>query len=108
MLVLAERLPDTAQVSNWSTAWVGLDAMLATGLLSTGILLLRRDARHRLAAAATGALLVTDAWFDVMTSAAGSERAFAIVLAIGAELPLAALCAALALRVPPPDRTPDI
>ncbi|MFC9972878.1 hypothetical protein ACFVH6_18500 [Spirillospora sp. NPDC127200] len=98
MYALAIRLPDTAQVSNWSAAWVGLDAMLAAGLLSTGALLARRDARHGLTAAATGALLLMDAWFDVLTSAEGGARATALLLAVGAELPLAALCGVLAVR----------
>ncbi|WP_218005908.1 hypothetical protein [Actinomadura hibisca] len=98
MYTLAVQLPATAQVSNWSAAWVGLDAMLAAGLLSTGVLLARRDARHGLTAAATGALLLMDAWFDVLTSADGGARATALLLAVGAELPLAALCGVLAVR----------
>ncbi|WP_225993452.1 hypothetical protein [Actinomadura rudentiformis] len=98
MYVLATRLPSTTEVSNWSTAWVGLDAMLAAGLVSTGVLLRRKDSRHTLTAAATASLLVMDAWFDVTTSAGGAERATAVALAAGVELPLAALCAALAVR----------
>jgi hypothetical protein len=97
MGVLAAHLPDTAQVSNWALAWVGLDAMIAAGLVSTGTLLIRGDNRHTLTAAATAALLVMDAWFDV-TTAGESGRAGAIALAAGAELPAAALCAVLAVR----------
>uniref|UniRef100_UPI000AD60E15 hypothetical protein n=1 Tax=Actinomadura kijaniata TaxID=46161 RepID=UPI000AD60E15 len=103
---LAARLPSTAQVSNWSAAWVGLDVMLAAGLLGTGALVLRRDARYGLTAAATGALLVMDAWFDVLTSASGSERAVAAALAAGVELPLAALCGILAARALSMEKSP--
>ncbi|MES9606677.1 hypothetical protein [Actinomadura sp. NPDC000929] len=98
MCMLAATMPSTATVSNWSAAWVGLDAMEAAALLGTGVLLVRRDPRHGLAAAAAGALLAVDAWFDVTTSAPGAERTVAIALAAGVELPLAALCAVLASR----------
>ncbi|WP_192808768.1 hypothetical protein [Actinomadura montaniterrae] len=98
MFVLARALPSSTQVSNWSMAWVGLDALIAAGLLGTGILLSRRDPRHGLTAAATGALLTMDAWFDVLTSAPGAERALAVAMAAGLELPLACACAVLAVR----------
>ncbi|GAA3926394.1 hypothetical protein GCM10023085_04730 [Actinomadura viridis] len=96
--VLAARLPSTTTVSHWSTAWAGLDALVATGLLTTGVLMARGDVRHGLTAAATGSLLVMDAWFDVTTAAPGAGRRLAVALAVGAELPVAAVCAALALR----------
>ncbi|MFI6144287.1 LPXTG cell wall anchor domain-containing protein [Streptomyces sp. NPDC051109] len=98
MVVLARTLPQTAEVSNWSTAWIGLDAMLAAGLSGTGLLLGRSDPRAAPLAAATAALLLTDAWFDVTTAAGGGARAAAVALAVCAELPLAALCAAVAAR----------
>ncbi|MEW2356843.1 hypothetical protein [Spirillospora sp. NPDC029432] len=97
MGVLAVRLPETAQVSNWAVAWIGLDAVIAAGLVSTGVLLARGDNRHTLTAAATAGLLVMDAWFDVAT--AGEDgRALAIALALGAGLPAAAQCALVAVR----------
>jgi hypothetical protein len=37
-------------------------------------------------------MLVCDAWFDIVTSQAGSEMFEAIAEAVVAELPLAALC----------------
>ncbi|MQY08306.1 hypothetical protein [Actinomadura macrotermitis] len=98
VFTLAAQLPSSTQVSNWSAAWIGLDLMLAAGLAGTGLLFARRDARHGLTAAATAALLVMDAWFDVLMSPAGGERALALALAAGAELPLAAACAVLAAR----------
>ncbi|MFJ8308056.1 MULTISPECIES: hypothetical protein [unclassified Streptomyces] len=99
MVVLAKTLPQTTEVSNWSTAWIGLDAMLAVGLTGTGVLLKRNDPRVAQLAAATGALLVMDAWFDV-TTAAPAELATALTLALAAELPLAVACAVVALRKP--------
>ncbi|MET9463925.1 hypothetical protein ABZY44_03700 [Streptomyces sp. NPDC006544] len=97
MVVLARTLPQSAEVSHWATAWIGLDVMLAAGLTGTGLLLRRRDSRVAPVAAATAALLVADAWFDVTTSA-GGEQVVALLLAAGVELPLAALCASVAAR----------
>ncbi len=98
MWVLATTMPSTATVSNWSAAWVGLDAMEAAALLGTGVLFVRRDPRYGLGAAVAAALLAADAWFDVATAMPGAARASAIALAAGVELPLAALCAVLAAR----------
>ncbi|WP_184503301.1 hypothetical protein [Streptomyces botrytidirepellens] len=100
LYVLARTLPSTTQVSHWNLAWVGLDALESLGLLSTAVLRMRGDDRHRVTAAATGTLLVVDAWFDTVTAASGGELAGALAMALGAELPLAAVCAALALGAP--------
>ncbi|MEU6863943.1 hypothetical protein ABZ924_11805 [Streptomyces sp. NPDC046876] len=100
MAVLAVTLPPTAEVAHWSAAWIGLDVLLAAGLGGTGVLLRRRDPRAAPLAAATGALLLVDAWFDVTLSAPGTGQTTALVLAVCAELPLAAACAAVALRRP--------
>lgn len=100
MVVLARTLPRTTEVSNWSTAWVGLDALLAVGLTGTGVLLRRNDPRVAQVAAATAAVLLVDAWFDVTTSAPGAELATALTLALTAELPMAVTCAVVALRRP--------
>jgi hypothetical protein len=68
------------------------------GLLGTGLLMLRRDIRYRLTAAATSSLLLVDAWFDIVTSAPGADRLAAVVMAAAMELPIAVLCAILAAR----------
>lgn len=49
-------------------------------------------------AAATAALLAMDAWFDVTTSLGTGQQGIALLLAAGAELPLALACAAVAVR----------
>jgi hypothetical protein len=76
--------------------WIGLDAMEAAGLIATGVALARGDRRRIATASATTMLLVTDAWFDVLTAAPGLERTVATLMAAGVELPLAAVCAAVA------------
>ncbi|GLY88090.1 hypothetical protein [Actinoallomurus iriomotensis] len=101
LFVLAFGLPATAVAAHWSTAWVGFDSLEALGLITTGMLLRRRDPRGCLAAAATAPLPVVDAWFDVVTAAPGGDRAVAVAMAVFPELPLAVVCAVLAIRTLP-------
>lgn len=81
-----------------AAAWVALDALEAVALLTAGSRLLRADSRHRAPAAAAAVLLLADACIDLATAAPGPELAVAVAMALAAELPLAALCAALAAR----------
>ncbi|MFJ4002287.1 hypothetical protein ACIPWL_02350 [Streptomyces sp. NPDC090023] len=80
-----------------AAAWVALDAVEAAALLTAGSRLLRHDPRHRAPAAAAAVLLLADACVDVATSPPGPELALAVAMAVCAELPLAALCTALAV-----------
>ncbi|MEU8682424.1 hypothetical protein [Streptomyces sp. NPDC048611] len=90
---LAGTLPPAEAV-----AWVALDSLEAVALLVTGTRLLHGDARHRAPAAAAAVLLLADACLDLATAAPGAELVTAVAMAIGAELPLAGLCAGLAWR----------
>lgn len=101
LFVLAVSLPGRATAQHWGVAWVGLDSLEALGLTCTGLLLRRRDPRASLTAAATATLLLVDAWFDMLTSAAGTERVIAVLMAGGVELPIAGLCVLLAVRLFP-------
>ena len=92
-------LPATAHAGHWSLAWTGLDAAEAAAALATAALLTRSDPRASLTAAAGGAFLLTDAWFDVCTSAPGLDRCLAVAEAVFAELPLAAAAFWLAARL---------
>ncbi|MFI0740900.1 hypothetical protein ACH4PU_22855 [Streptomyces sp. NPDC021100] len=98
LFVLATSLPSETTAAKWSAAWVGLDALEALALITTGVLAVRRHALHTLTAAVAATLLVADAWFDVMTAAPGADLASALVMAAAAELPLAAVCAVAAAR----------
>ena len=100
IVALAIWLPGTAQAHHWSTAWAGLDVLEALGSAATGVLGVCRHPAHRQTAAATATLLLVDAWFDLATSAPGGAEAAALLMAVFAELPLAGLCAWLALRSP--------
>ncbi|MFI8913930.1 hypothetical protein ACIGW4_20250 [Streptomyces sp. NPDC053513] len=83
-----------------AAAWVTLDALEAAALITAGSRLLHGDHRHRVPAAAAALLLVADACVDLATAAPGAELATAVVMAVVAEIPLAALCAMLAVRPP--------
>ncbi len=103
-VLLSMALPATAQAQHWSLAWTGLDAAEALAALATAVLLAHGDRRAALTAAAGGALLLTDAWFDVCTSAPGLDHALAVAEAACAEVPLAGAACWLALRLIAPTR----
>jgi hypothetical protein len=94
-LWLALSLPSRKLAEHWDLAWVGFDLILAAALLGTAVSLVRGSPLLRSFAAGTGALLASDAWFDVVTASTSRERWFAIGLAAVAELPLAGICFAL-------------
>ena len=99
---LARTLPSIALARHWSLAWVGLDSGIAMGMIGTAWLGYRGDERIVPVAVATATLMVTDAWFDLCTSAPGLSFGWALAGA-AVELPLAALCVLLAFaaRRPP-------
>ena len=85
-------LPERELSRNYDVAWAGYDVILLIGLVSTGVTALRRSRRLPIAAAATGALLTADAWFDVLTTPGGWGMVEAVAMSLLAELPLAAVC----------------
>lgn len=94
IMVLAATVRDAA-------GWVALDVLEACCLLATAHRLRRAGGRHRPSAALAALLLTADAWCDLRTAAPGADLAVAVAMALLAELPLAALCATLALRPAP-------
>ena len=83
----------TRQISrHYDAAWVGFDIFELIALGATGYLALRRSRYLAVAAASAATLLVTDAWFDVLTSPR-HKLLEAVVLAVVIELPLAGVCA---------------
>ena len=66
--------------------------MLAIAVPPNAIAALRASEWLQPLAAITGTMLLCDAWFDVVTSATGDELDRAVVEALFAALPLAALC----------------
>jgi hypothetical protein len=98
IVYLALRLPDHYVARNWAAAWVGFDVLLLVMFALTAIFGLLRRQLLVLSAYGTGVLLISDAWFDVIT-AAPSDRWFSVGSALLLELPIAALLIAGALRL---------
>jgi len=91
-VMLAANLPGRHVAQNWWLAWTGYDLAMAACLILTAIAILRRSPWVQSAAAATAALLFADAWFDILTAHAGTQRLEAVVSAAVAEIPLAIVC----------------
>jgi hypothetical protein len=82
----------------WDLAWSGFDTGLAILFVATAVAAHRRSAWVAALAAATGTLLITDAWFDVILESHADAMRNAVYLAVFAELPAAAVCFWIAYR----------
>jgi hypothetical protein len=97
VLELGAVLQGQAEVRDWSTVWVGLDLMEITGLVVTAILLRRRSRYLAAVAAVTATLFALDAWFDVLTAAAGADWYESLAAAFFGEIPMTGLLTAIAI-----------
>lgn len=98
-VLLAWDLPRRHFVAtHWRLIWVGFDLFLAAALIATAAGAFRRAPWSAIPATISATLLFCDAWFDVLTSHPGRQVVVALAEAILVELPLAALCLALALN----------
>ena len=95
---LSASLPATHHSAHWDLAWSGFDVGLAIGFCGTAVSAYRRSPWVGAFAAATGTLLLVDAWFDVILESHGSEEGTAVFEALVFELPAAAICFWLAYR----------
>jgi hypothetical protein len=98
ILWLTFSLPSKQIAHHYDLAWVGFDIALAAMFALTARAGWVRSPALAPLSAATAAMLISDAWFDITTSTPG-DRAEAIVQAALAELPLAALCVWVAYDV---------
>jgi hypothetical protein len=96
---LASSLKPHHLSTRWDLAWSGFDSGLAGMFIATAFAAYRRSAWAAPVAAATGTLLVVDAWFDIVLESHADELRNSIILAIFAELPAAAVCFWVAYRV---------
>jgi hypothetical protein len=88
-VLLAFTLPSGYTVHQWRTTWVGFDVLLVLAMAATALLGWRRHRAVAVAAAATGVLLVCDAWFDVSLALGTPDVWWSAALAVCVELPLA-------------------
>ena len=86
------------ETRHWDLAWSGFDSGLGLAFLLTAFAAWRRSPWVGALAAATGTLLVTDAWFDIVLESQTDELLNAVYLAVFAELPIAILCFWIAYR----------
>jgi hypothetical protein len=96
---LSATLPSKHVTHHWAVAWSGFDLFEAAALVATFVALLRRSPAVTVLASIAGTALVCDAWFDLVTAEPGGELKWALVSALLAELPLAALCYWIAFEV---------
>jgi hypothetical protein len=91
-VVLGYTLPNKGELAHQEIVWVGFDLGLLVGLVAIAWTALRGSRFLPLAAAATAALLVMDAWFDVVGSGSEGELLEALLMAVLVELPLSGIC----------------
>jgi hypothetical protein len=95
---LSASLPPSHQSAHWDIAWSGFDVGLAVCFVGTAFSAYRRSPWVTAFAAATGTLLLTDAWFDVVLESHGNEASTAIFEAVLFEIPAACFCYWIAYR----------
>jgi hypothetical protein len=95
---LSASLPPSHHSAHWDVAWSGFDVGLAACFCGTAIAAYRRSPWVGALAAATGTLLLTDAWFDVILESHGNEAGTAVLEAVVFEIPTAVLCFWIAYR----------
>ncbi len=98
IIALALLLPSRYTTHHWTLAWVGFDVALLAGILATAWAGWRRRQVVILTAVITGTLLVTDAWFDIVTSATRRDLLISVATALVAELPMAVIMFHIAHR----------
>jgi hypothetical protein len=89
---LSSSLSPHHRTENWDLAWSGYDSVLALSFLLTAFAAWHRKPWLPAVASATGALLVADAWFDVILESRSNDLEVALAEALLAELPIAAIC----------------
>jgi uncharacterized membrane protein len=92
-LWLTFTLPSRHVTEHYDVAWVVFDGALFCAFAATAWCTVKASQWLVPLAAVTGTMLVCDAWFDVVTSIGTDDSLVAILEAIFAELPLAAVCA---------------
>jgi hypothetical protein len=84
--------------TRWDIAWSGFDSGLAALFVLTAVAAYRRSPWVGALAAATGTVLVVDAWFDIILESHADELRNSILLAAFAEIPAALVCFWIAVR----------
>ena len=97
-IYLGLTLPQSYNAQHWQVTWVGFDVSLLAFMAATAVLGFIRHHLMTLFAFATGVLLLSDAWFDVLTAKRG-DFSVSVLTAVLAELPLAVVLIIGPLRI---------
>jgi hypothetical protein len=98
IVFLALTLPGNQRTDDYDVAWVGFDSAMCLVLAALAFCAVQRKPATELVAAVAATMLVVDAWFDIVTTRAGNQLMFAVLSAVFAELPLAIICAWVAVN----------
>jgi len=98
IVYLAMTLPGHQRAEDYDIAWVGFDSGMALVLAALAYCALKRKPATGPLAAVAATMLVVDAWFDIVTSEEGTKLVLAALSAAVAELPLAIICAWVAVN----------
>jgi hypothetical protein len=98
IIYLGLTLPGKARADHYNLAWIGFDCLEWSVLAALAFFAIRRHPATGPVAAIASAMLVVDAWFDVVTTHNGGEFLVAVLLAAFAEIPLAIICAWAAIN----------
>jgi len=104
-VALTTQLPAHQLVHHWDVAWAGFDVGMAIVLAATVGAALRGSSWLAGLAMGAAAMLVCDAWFDVVTSANAVDFWVALGSATAIELPLALVCVVVSRRALDASRT---
>ncbi len=91
-VVVSTQLAGEHVVRHWDVAWVGFDVGLGVALLATVIAAVRASPWFPGFAMAAAAILLCDAWFDIVTSTSRLDLRLALASAAAVELPLGVVC----------------
>jgi hypothetical protein len=98
MVYLGLTLPHRYLAANWSLLWIGFDVTECVVLASIAWMTWKHRRMMGEMALVAGTLLLSDAWFDVITSWGGQGSWFTLMTAVVVELPLAVFMYWLAYR----------
>ncbi|HEX3840343.1 MAG TPA: hypothetical protein VHU85_06105 [Acidimicrobiales bacterium] len=96
---LAVTLPRSYLVGNWPLAWTGFDLILLSCLSTTAWALWKQRQVAVPAALITSALLLCDAWFDIITAHSGRCLMVSVATAVFGEVPIAILLGFISIRL---------
>jgi hypothetical protein len=92
-------LPRSYLVGNWPLAWTGFDIVLLVCLGTTAWALWRQRQVAVPASMITSALLLCDAWFDIVTAHSGRCLVVSLMTAMFVEIPIAGLLGVVSVRL---------